>query len=229
MIGVRLICPRCGNKERMPITDPMRIWEDVGSQRKQTVATYGSSISSCAAACPNCFTPFGVLIKPRHDVSVGDLFKLQNSTAIDAALEGGLVKTYPAGADAFSPNNDLPEKIRKAFVFAQEDAARGRNPAGVMAGARGCLDVALKELGEETGGRRERINNLSANGTITTGIATWAQTLWEEGSDAVHDLDATIERAREHVEFLELFFEVAFVLPAKIERASHIANEDGAK
>ena len=38
--------------------------------------------------------------------------------------------------------------------------------------------------------------------------AQWAEHLWTEGSDAAHDLDAKIERAIEHVEFLKLFFEV---------------------
>jgi hypothetical protein len=136
---------------------------------------------------------------------------------VDAALQGGAIETFPRGVNGFLPSNDLPEKIRAPFVFAQEDAARRRNAPGVLSTARGCLDVALKELGQTTGGRRERINNLAAEGIITKGIAAWAQQLWEDGSDAVHDLDADMDRAIEHVEFLELFFEVAFSLPARIQ------------
>ncbi|GAA0212896.1 hypothetical protein GCM10009081_29530 [Brevundimonas nasdae] len=95
-----------------------------------------------------------------------------------------------------------------------------------MSGARACLDVALKNLGESDGGRRTRINKLLSRGIITTSIAAWAQSLWEEGSDAVHDLDAEIDRAIEHVEFLKLFFEVAFGLPARIALASHEGEVD---
>lgn len=115
---------------------------------------------------------------------------------------------------------DLPQKIREPFQAAAEDAARHRNAAGILAVCRGCLDVALKELGQTSGGRRERIGNLAQAGLLTNGLAEWAQKLWDDGNDAVHDLEATIDKAIDHVEFLKLFFEVAFALPERIKRAS---------
>lgn len=141
--------------------------------------------------------------------------------AVDHAFYGSTVTTFPKAKSDIVKDETLPTKVRDAFVFIQEDALQKRNPAGIMSGARGCLDVALKSLGEIDGGRRGRINNLLARGLVTASIAAWAQTLWEEGSDAVHDLDAEIDRAIEHVEFLKLFFEVAFGLPARIAQASH--------
>lgn len=120
-----------------------------------------------------------------------------------------------------TPDLHLPHLIREQFVFVQEDALRRRNAAGIMSGSRACLDVALKHLGEETGGRRARIHKLANRGLITHGIAEWANKLWEEGSDAVHDLRADMDLAVDHVEFLRLFFEVAFALPARIAAASH--------
>jgi hypothetical protein len=90
-----------------------------------------------------------------------------------------------------------------------------------MNGARSCLDVSLKALGEASGGRRDRINRLFERRIITQAIADWAQTLWKEGSDAAHDLEADMDRAIEHIEFLKLFFEVAFELPERVKAASH--------
>ncbi|HET9160463.1 MAG TPA: DUF4145 domain-containing protein [Caulobacteraceae bacterium] len=136
-------------------------------------------------------------------------------------MERARVEYYPESGSKIYQDSSLPEKIREAFVYIQEDAQRKRNPAGILSGSRACLDVALKHFGESTGGRRTRIQALADRKIITQGIADWAQTLWEEGSDAVHDLDANIERAIEHVAFLRLFFEVSFSLPAKIAAASH--------
>ena len=101
-------------------------------------------------------------------------------------------------------------------MYIQEDALNRRNPSGIMSGSRSCLDVALKALGETEGYRRTRIENLLKRGLITKSIATWSKKLWDEGSDSVHDLDADLDRAIEHVDFLRLFFEVVFRLPARI-------------
>lgn len=81
---------------------------------------------------------------------------------------------------------------------------------------------------DSEGGRRTRIDNLAARGIITKDIATWSHDLWDDGNDAIHDLDADMDTAIEHVEFLKLFFEVAFVLPAKIA-ASKNSEPEGAQ
>lgn len=224
-IPVRLTCPKCGTRERMTVSDPMSMW-DIDRNHKRVVTTDRNMthFASCATCCPECRTAFGVILRPSSGTSMVDFFGNQNPASVDQALQGGAAVTYPQDPKTFTPSEELPPKIRAAFVFAQEDAARRRNAPGVLSTARGCLDVALKELGEAQGGRRERIANLADRGLITKGIAAWAQQLWDEGNDAVHDLDADMDRAIEHVEFLKLFFEVAFSLPARIEANSHLAN-----
>ena len=211
----------------MPVHGPFRTWYS-GDQGKRVLgkhSTPGYTFGSCAAVCPDCSNPFGVIVKPSSVFA--DFFALGDPERIDAALQNGAVWTIPKSPRSFSMDQSLPAKIREPFVFAQEDAALRRNASGILSTARGCLDVALKELGEKTGGRRDRINNLRDKGIITGGIATWSQTLWEEGSDAAHDLEADMERAIEHVAFLRLFFEVAFSLPARIASASHAVPASG--
>jgi hypothetical protein len=172
-----------------------------------------------SAVCPECLRPFGFEVFNLQVCSVFGLVQSKDDAATDANLRGASTRTYPPDPSAIVADVSVPEKIREQFVFIQEDARRRRNAPGILGGARTCLDVALKELGESSGGRRDRISNLAKRGIVTNGIAAWAQDLWEEGSDAIHDLDATLERAIEHVEFLKLFFEVAFALPARIASA----------
>ena len=227
LIPIRLRCPNCGHIERMGVTAPLAMWSVPAPNVRRVETSSGSaSLAAGATVCPNCSIAFGITMHARAATSVTAMLNATSPDAVENAFHGGTVLTYPRSQSDILKDENLPPKIREAFVFIQEDALKRRNPAGIMSGARGCLDVALKNLGETDGGRRARINNLLSRGLITASIAAWAQSLWEEGSDAVHDLDAEIERAIEHVEFLKLFFEVAFGLPAKIAQASHESDTE---
>lgn len=146
---------------------------------------------------------------------------MQTSTSekTDAALLHAVIRTVPQSPLSIEPNEDLPQVVREPFVYIQEDAIRRRNATGIMSGARSCLDVVLKAQGQLSGGRRKRIQNLAGQKIITQSIADWAQRLWDDGNDATHDLSANLERAVEHVEFLKLFFEVVYGLPARVAAA----------
>lgn len=221
-IPLRLKCPSCGHVERMSVTAPLAMWSiPSAGVRKVETSTGAAALAAGATVCPNCSTPFGVNMRARPATAVTAMLNASSPEAVDNAFHGATVTTFPKSKSDIAKDENLPLKVRDALVFIQEDALQRRNPAGIMSGARGCLDVALKSLGETDGGRRTRIDNLLARGLVTASIAAWAQNLWEEGSDAVHDLDAEIERAVEHVEFLKLFFEVAFGLPARIAQVSH--------
>ncbi len=166
--------------------------------------------------------PFAVLLTTQSPG--GTLFAVWQHSGpneTDVALRTVMIETVPDSAPGSATFRHVPTLVADAFRFVQEDAGRRRNAPGIMSGARSCLDVALKGLGQTTGGRRERINNLATAGLLTASIAAWAQELWEEGSDATHDLQADMDRAIEHVDFLRLFFEVAFELPAKIAAQPH--------
>lgn len=214
----RLTCPICDSIERMELQGPIKLWEN--SSRIAVRTDANTNIGAAAAVCPNCQTPFGIIIHTQVS-TIGLLFQTSTPDSTDAALHGASIFTIPRSSVSGKIYPNLPTIIAENFVFILEDAQRRRNPAGIMSGARSCLDVALKTLGQSEGGRRTRINNLAQQGLITTAIASWAQTLWEEGSDATHDLQANIERAIEHVDFLKLFFEVAFEMPARVAASSH--------
>lgn len=208
----------------MNVLGPLRTWrvDQYGKYTVETSLSIGHLVSAGAVVCPECAKPFGARI--RCSCSTSEFWSAKSPDKTDQLLDNGRVEIWPKPSSEFKLNENLPLKIQKPFVEIQEDSHKRRNPIGILSVARGCLDVALKELGEEKGGRRERINNLAKRGIITHGIADWAQTLWEDGSDAVHDLEATIENAVEHVEFLELFFDVAFVLPKRIASVAHDEN-----
>ena len=228
-LPIRLRCPRCSHIERMTVFAPLKMWQkDYSGKVRPCASTTSADFAAGAAVCPSCRTPFGLTFTKTGSANIEGLLSVSGPDAADASFSLSSITTYPSGPQQFIADKHIPDKIRKAFVYLQEDAAKKRNAAGLMSGARTCLDVALKELGETEGSRRSRINNLAARGIITSSIDSWAQDLWSEGSDAVHDLEADIDRALEHVEFLKLFFEVAFALPARIAAAAH-EPADGAE
>lgn len=221
--NLRLTCPCCGNTERMFVASPPMRYLCLPQFGEPYVSANGddADLASTSAVCPSCSMPFGVQIKKGNRATLFGLFCQTDRDKIDEALAGSRITTVPASPMAYGVDPDLPEKVREQFVFLQEDAAARRNPAGILALSRACLDVSLKALGESSGGRKQRIESLAKRGIVTKDISDWAQMLWKDGSDAVHDLDADLEVALEHVEFLKLFFEVVFKLPERVTRASH--------
>lgn len=215
---VRVMCPFCLHIERTPVVMPYLQTFDVKGNRVQSASQ--AKIGLSAACCYACSRSFGVRFEGDGGTALNSLMAAsgQGNAAIDAALNSVRISTFPEPL-GIAPSSTLPEKIRRPFQEIQEDVARKRNAPGVMAISRGCLDVALKLLKEENGGRVDRINNLRDKGLLTASLAEWAQKLWKDGSDAVHDLEATNESAAEHVEFLKLFFQVVFELPAQVVKA----------
>jgi len=223
-ISVRLTCPLCGTTERMPVT-PLRYFREHLTNKDVTPNIDQARRFAGAAMCPHCQQPYGVSIGQGDTATITGIFLAGSNDGYDAALKGAFINTVPTSKYVLHADPNLPPMIREPFVCIQEDVLRRRNPTGIMSGARSCLDVALKDKGEATGGRRDRIQRLAEKKVITQSIADWAQTLWEEGNDATHDLTANLDRAIEHVEFLKLFFEVAYGLPARIEAAMTMESE----
>jgi len=141
----------------------------------------------------------------------------------DQAAAHVRIQTLPEST-SYLDIRGLPPKLVEPFRELQENVAQKKLASSILQTARACLDVALKELNELSGSRKERIKNLRDTGIITVGLETWANRLWKDGSDAVHDLDASRDNAVEHVEFLKLFFQVVFALPRQIEEAKEHAT-----
>ena len=52
----------------------------------------------------------------------------------------------------------------------------------------------------------------------------WGMKLWDDGNGAIHDVESDESNARAHLDYLRLFFEVAYRLPAQIADAERVAK-----
>lgn len=225
VLNLRIRCPYCHHTERTPFIVSKFYEQQYYSKDKLLPSHNGADKIIGFVQCFECHSPFGVEIR---STSTSQLTKLLQSRSEDKEATDSIVSdckifTYPNSRKIIFSSN-IPKKIQQPFFDIQEDVHKNRNAAGVMSISRSCLDVALKELGQTTGGRKSRIKKLAEDKIITQGIAEWANKLWEDGNDAVHDLNADMGTAKEHVEFLKLFFEVAFSLPERIARASNTSD-----
>jgi hypothetical protein len=126
-----------------------------------------------------------------------------------------LLATYPEPQKA-TRDPAYPDELREIFAEAQEDLALGRSPARIVATCRSVLDVATNKLNGRGATLSARIDNLKERGVMTEAIADWAHAVRIDGNEAIHELVATAQEARELVEFIKMFLDVAFVLPKRI-------------
>ena len=218
-LKIRVTCPYCDNHERTTISGPIALFKKLPGTLKfvLTDQTLEAEKMVCHTYCPNCANVFGVVIADngRNHRCQKLLERSSSVDSTDVLLQDMQIFTQPKSTSTQTILG-LPEEITQPFHDLQEDVKKKRNAAGVMSISRGCLDVCLKEQGYAEGDRRSRIQKLLEDGKITIGLAEWANNLWSEGSDAVHDLKATTEQAAEHVEWLKLFLQVVYELPEQI-------------
>lgn len=169
--------------------------------------------------CPKCSCPVILLFKS----SLRDLYMLRHAEpnspmarSVFAAQHMTLENTVPERPATKVPAS-APHKVKELWPHTLAALERGDPPSRIVSECRSILDVSLKELGTVTGTRRERIAKLKANHILTEDLANWGEILWKDGNDAVHDIDADLNEARQHVEFLKLFFQVAFELNEQIK------------
>lgn len=171
-------------------------------------------------SCPKCYQPVLLLFKSsNHNLQV--LKQAEPNSPLAQTLFARqylkLIGTIPS-ADTHSAPEALPKNIRDLWPATLASLDRGDPPSRIVSECRSVLDVSLKQLGATSGTRAKRIEKLKVEGKITEDIAEWANELWDDGNDAVHDIVADAEAARQHVEFLKLFFRVAFELPSEVAK-----------
>lgn len=166
--------------------------------------------------CTECNNPLMIAFECSVSELV-DMKKAINNKAwvLNAPLEGS-IKIYP---ELRLPDDSphYPEKIRAVFTELQEDVRSGRTAPRIIVGCRSVLEVALRSLGYEKGNLLSRIELARQDGILTESMKNWAHRIRMEGNEAVHELEASDEQAKEFVAFLRLFLEVAFVLPERIK------------
>jgi hypothetical protein len=228
MATLRLVCPFCVAETRLQLQAPtgwrtpkvndvlghdgiFASWGQVAEKQKQGVLDSYFLLFFALAHCPEC-----------NEYSVVKGVVLGNQDSFAGGIKGDdfskkvtVLRHSPQPIVAFP--KEAPEEVVGVIRELEEDYARGRNPGRILAGCRSVLDVCLKLLdGGQAGSRGQRIAALATQGRLTADIAEWAKRLWVDGHDGVHELNAAGHPLSEHLKFLRIFVEVAFVIPERI-------------
>lgn len=118
-----------------------------------------------------------------------------------------------------------PKEIQREFSDAQTMLIQGMSPSIIISTCRTVLDVSLKKLKGEGQNIFSRINDLLEKGIITQPIADFAHSIRSLGADATHDAKGDEEDARLFIEFLKVFLNIAFSLPAQIESRKNPSDQ----
>jgi hypothetical protein len=169
------------------------------------------------AQCPECGD--ATLVHAMATPDITDRVEKANDIGVDFNSRIRVIGQWPKLSADIS--KDVPSEIRDVLAELDEDFRRGRNTGRILAGCRSVLDVALTKLGQTQGSRGQRIAALGQAGLLTTGLTEWAAQLWRDGNEGVHELKGSGHPVAEHIAFLKLFVEVAFVLPKKIQAGKH--------
>lgn len=180
--------------------------------------------------CPRCYHPALIVYectRVAHQ-SLGEMANEEDKGFIIGGASRVTIKAvYPMPRTA-EQSSLWPETLRQQFADAQDILAEGRSPSIVLATCRTVLEVALKELDPNDKGSSlyKRIENLHMAGHITTPVKDWAHEIRLDGNAATHDGKGDKNAAMEYVEFLKMFLNMTFSLPARIEQKRNEATPD---
>jgi hypothetical protein len=121
----------------------------------------------------------------------------------------------------FEIDESIPDKARNYLEQAQDSI---QSPDACIMVCASALDVMLQSIGLENdeGSLFARIKKAADQHKITQGMAEWAHQVRMVANDSRHpdeDLPtATIEDAKQSLEFVRALAEILFVFPARVER-----------
>ncbi len=179
--------------------------------------------------CPRCYHPALIVYECTRVThkSLGEMAGKEDRGVIVGGPSHITIKAiYPTPKTA-EQNVLWPESLRQQFADAQDILAEGRSSSIVLTTCRTVLELALKELDPEDVGSKlfKRIDNLHAKGAITTPIKDWAHAIRLDGNAATHAGEGDRAVAAEYVEFLKMFLNMTFSLPARIEQKRNDAAQ----
>lgn len=239
MFSLQMTCPHCRQKETFTLRQPAEYLANQaapqGRSRAEVVTIIPHhQVSSCSinqaatvqaygvASCPKCRGPVMIWF----ECAYGDLAKIIQSSGnnewILTGAEPRNIRTYPE-LKLPDDSENFPQKLRAVFVELQEDLEMKRTPARIVAGCRSVMEVALAACGLDKTKEptlSKRIDKAREMGLITESMKNWAHRVRLDGNEAVHELDASAEDAQQLVNFIRLFLEVVFNLPARIPGAT---------
>ncbi|EDA0854532.1 DUF4145 domain-containing protein [Salmonella enterica] len=226
MYTLKIKCPHCLHRTDITIKEVTEYASRkpatqntlyVNQVTRVTIQDSKSMVSAYSTAlCNECNKPLMIAF----ECNIGELVDIRKATHdktwLLTGLQPGSVKVYP---ELKLPDDSphYPEKIRAVFTELQEDVQLGRTAPRIIVGCRSVLEVALRELGFEKGNLLSRIEQARETGILTESMKDWAHRIRMNGNEAVHELEASDEQAKEFVAFLRLFLEITFVLPVRIK------------
>lgn len=231
MFSVELKCPHCFKEGAFTIHGPT---EYVARQPAEVKNHPHANLPTASVTAPRTGTSrvkaFGVACCPRCNSPVlvwfegisGQLLGIrQASQSLEWRWNGEEPKIIAVYPELARPDDSphYPQALRQVFVELQEDIQDKRTPARIVSGCRSVMEVALRSLGYDKPKESlsDRIDKARADGLITESIRKWAHHVRLEGNFAIHELGETTDaEAQELVDFLRLFLEVAFDLPARV-------------
>lgn len=146
---------------------------------------------------------------------------------LDAAHIFVILEEYPIIETHEAPRH-LPDSINGFFLQAAR-SLEGRNydAAGMM--CRKVLDIAVKRLKPDASGKLfQRIESLAQEGLITVDLKDWAHIIRDDGNDAAHEEEPTTPaKAKELLDFTELFLMYTFTMPGMVGERKQPRDEEG--
>lgn len=225
MYSIKVKCPHCIHHvnislkhvteyaSRKPVALNVLQPQQIVSARVMSSTTRVSAYST--ALCPECNGPLMI----SFECQFGELTDIRHAAGkSEWVLTGPDLKSIKVYPELNEPDDSphFPQELRAIFVELQEDIQLQRTATRIVVGCRSVLEVALRALGYKDGNLLSRINNARTDGLLTESMKNWSHRIRINGNEAVHELQATDEEAREFVAFLKLFLEIAFVLPERI-------------
>jgi len=221
MFSVRHTCPHCCNAVDFHMVNiaqyNIRNPSEAVPAVRMTECEVGELTDAYGtAACPMCHAPVMILFQATWK-DIGEIIKCGNDrNRLFRKTPPTVTKIYPE-PKRVRMHASYPQEIQELFELVQEMLHRNELPAAIVSMCGSVLEVSLKQLGAK--GKRfvDMIDDCHTQGIITSPIKAWFHCLRMERNKATHEIQATDEQAKEAVDFLTFFLEMAFVIPAEIE------------
>lgn len=166
--------------------------------------------------CPLCNKPSLFLFRTTKNERDNIVAMASSGQPFIQSADVDVFGYYPEAAQP-ADHPDWPDQTRKLFHDVQSLEREGGSAPLIMSGCRSIFEVLLRQLGAPEGRFKTRVDHLLQAGIITKGMAEWGAAIWKDGSGAAHEIVGTIGQAREMIEFLRMFMDMTFALPAAID------------
>lgn len=207
------LCPRCGKQSSFDIQVPQPVTYD-GRYAVSHDGTKSQLILDRIAVlvCRHCNQGTAV-IEERVQEPVAPR---QRATHASVYWRG--IHWWPLPEASISP--DIPPDIAGAFAEAIS-TLYANCPRAAVVMARRTLEAVAADKGETTGPLATRLRNLATRGVLPPDLADWATEVRKIGNTGAHfdPMDmATMEDARDLVNFLRELLRYLYEMPAELRR-----------